>query len=51
MFFGIIVDSKVISERKYFVIFANFLAAIPMYMIATGSCNGASSISGCLFLF
>ena len=51
MIFGIIVDSKVVSERKYFLIFGNALAAIPMYLIASGQCYNAGLFSGCLFLF
>lgn len=51
MLFGIIVDSKVIAERKYFVLIGNALAAVPMYMIATGTCGTASSMGGCMFMY
>lgn len=51
MIFGIIVDSKIIEERKYYLIFGNALAALPMYLIASGQCYTAGTFSGCMFLF
>ena len=51
MLFGIIVDAKVIAERKYYVVAGNALAAIPMYLIATGKCGSAGSMGGCMFMF
>lgn len=36
MFFGIIVDAKIIKARKYYVIIFNGLSAIPMLLICTG---------------
>ena len=50
MFFGIIVDAKVIKERKYYVIIINALSAYPMYVIATSKCETAETMAMWLFV-
>jgi len=51
MFFGIIVDAKVVSERKYYIIVFNLLAAIPMYIIGNDRCNGPAVVLANLFFY
>ena len=33
--FGIIIDSKLVAQRKYYVVLVNAIAAVPLYYIAT----------------
>jgi len=51
MFFGIIVDSKIITERKHYIIITNALAAIPMYLLANDMCNSPELVCACLFFY
>lgn len=49
--FGIIIDAKIVSKRKYYVVMVNILAAIPVYLIAIEKCSSPAIMALYLFLF